>query len=77
MIFAFQQLNEVGQQKAIERVYELAELEKYQIKSKDEVPAPMTREQCHAELDHQLDDEEKAGVASSASGQGASGSAGA
>lgn len=38
---------------------------------------PMTREQCHAELDRQLDDEEKAGEKSSASGQGASGSAGA
>ena len=37
----------------------------------------MTREQCHAELDRQLDDEEKAGERSSASGQGASGSAGA
>ena len=37
----------------------------------------MTREQYHAELNRQLDDEEKAGVASSASGQGASGSAGA
>ena len=40
-------------------------------------PAPMTREQCHAELDRQLDDEEKAGERSSASGQLASGSAGA
>ena len=36
-----------------------------------------TREQYHAELDRQLDDEEKAGENSSASGQLASGSAGA
>lgn len=40
-------------------------------------PAPMTREQYHAELDRQLDDEEKAEENSSVSGRPASGSAGA
>ena len=37
-------------------------------------PSAMTREQYHAELDRQLDDEEKVDGASSDSGQGGSGS---
>ena len=88
---AFKKLNDHGKVVAVQRVRELSEIPRYQstFNYKLELPSnnadskessspdPMTREQYHAELVRQLDDEEKAGVASSASGQPASGSAGA